>query len=158
MKHRVTAPSRSRFCAQAADIPRTLVSADEADPIHSAIIRKEAWTLAPVSAFAPKPRRRLKEGPGPSRPTVPQGVVLDPHDYYSEAPYWWPDPANPAAPYLRKDGQTNPARFIANKNALNAMADAVFTLGPRRTCWTSPLCPARRPRSSRSGSSIRRRA
>ena len=36
------------LCSHAAVIPRTLVSADEADPIHSAIIRKEAWTLAPV--------------------------------------------------------------------------------------------------------------
>ncbi len=34
-----------------------------------------------------------------------------------------------AARIIRKDGQTNPNRFNANKAALNAMCDAVFTLG-----------------------------
>ncbi len=117
------------LCAYADGIPRTLVSADEADPIHSAIIRKEAWTLAPVKRLRAEADRRLKEGPWTVTTDRPEGVVLEPHDYYSEAPYWWPDPANPSGPYIRKDGQTNPGRFVANKNALNAMAEAVFTLG-----------------------------
>jgi hypothetical protein len=30
---------------------------------------------------------------------------------------------------VRRDGQTNPNRFVANKNALVAMSDAVFSLG-----------------------------
>ncbi len=64
-----------------------------------------------------------------SPPTAPRASQLDPHDYYSEAPYWWPDPDNPGGPYIRKDGQTNPARFTANRTALNAMCDAVFSLG-----------------------------
>jgi hypothetical protein len=115
--------------SHAADIPRTLVSPDEADPIHSAVIRKEAWTLVPIKRLRAEAERRLKEGPWTVTAERPAGVILDPNDYYSEAPYWWPDPANPAAPYVRKDGQTNPARFMANKNALNAMTDAVFTLG-----------------------------
>jgi hypothetical protein len=115
--------------SHAADIPRTLVSIDEADPIHSAVIRKEAWTLVPVKRLRAEAERRFKEGPWTVTAERPAGLVLDPNDYYSEAPYWWPDPANPAAPYIRKDGQTNPARFTANKNALNAMTDAVFTLG-----------------------------
>src|ERR1035441_8148923 len=59
----------------------------------------------------------------------PQGVALDIHDFYSEAPYWWPQDGDPSAPYVRRDGQTNPNRFVANKNALVAMSDAVFTLG-----------------------------
>src|SRR5262249_35460276 len=42
---------------------------------------------------------------------------------------WWPDPEKPEGPYIRKDGQANPDRFLANKGALNAMCDAVFTLG-----------------------------
>src|SRR5437899_227465 len=40
--------------ARAADFPMTLLSENEADPIHSAIIRKEAWTLDSV--------RRLRAG------------------------------------------------------------------------------------------------
>jgi len=31
----------------------------------------------------------------------------DKHDYLSFAPYWWPDPADPAAPYIHKDGVKN---------------------------------------------------
>lgn len=117
------------LCAHADAIPRTLVSPDEADPIHSAIIRKEGWTLAPVKRLRAEADRRIREGPWTVTSDRPEGVVLDPHDYYSEAPYWWPDPANPSGPYVRKDGQTNPTRFTANKNALNSMADAAFTLG-----------------------------
>lgn len=33
----------------------------------------------------------------------------DKHDYMSQAPYWWPDPAKPnGLPYIRRDGQRNP--------------------------------------------------
>ncbi len=32
------------------------------------------------------------------------------HDYLSIAPYWWPDPASSKAPYVRRDGEVNPAR------------------------------------------------
>lgn len=40
------------------------------------------------------------------------------HDYYSEGDYWWPDPADPAGPYVRRDGYSNPARFDAHRQAL----------------------------------------
>lgn len=34
----------------------------------------------------------------------------DAHDYVSSGPYWWPDPARAdGLPYLRRDGETNPA-------------------------------------------------
>jgi hypothetical protein len=41
-----------------------------------------------------------------------------PHDYYSEADYWWPDPGNPSGPYVRRDGFSNPAKFTAHRDAL----------------------------------------
>src|SRR5690349_10017590 len=106
-------------CLAAADIPRTLVSEDEADPIHSAIQRKEVWTLDPARRLRIEAERRFKEGPWSVTNTRPEGLDIDPHDYYSEAPYWWPDPENPSGPYIRKDGQFNPDRFLENKNALN---------------------------------------
>jgi hypothetical protein len=34
----------------------------------------------------------------------------DQHDYISIAPYWWPNPANPSGPYVRRDGEVNPER------------------------------------------------
>ena len=33
------------------------------------------------------------------------------HDFFSEGPYWWPDPKNPGGPYIRRDGEVNPDRF-----------------------------------------------
>jgi hypothetical protein len=116
-------------CASAASVPRTLVSEDEAEPIHSAIVRKEAWTQDAVRRLRAEADRRLREGPWTVTAERPSGVELDPHDYYSEAPYWWPDPQNAEGPYIRKDGQANPDRFLSNKNALNSMCDAVFALG-----------------------------
>lgn len=41
-----------------------------------------------------------------------------PHDYYSEADYWWPDPAKPDGPYVRKDGYSNPDKFTAHRDAV----------------------------------------
>ena len=36
----------------------------------------------------------------------------DIHDYYSQGPYWWPDPESPdGLPYIRRDGQTNPEKY-----------------------------------------------
>ena len=113
----------------AADIPMTLVSEDEAEPIHSAIVRKEAWTQDPVRRLRADADRRIREGPWTVTADRPKGVELDPHEFYSEAPYYWPNPDNPDGPYVRRDGQANPARIVANQTALNAMCDAVFTLG-----------------------------
>jgi hypothetical protein len=106
----------------------TLVSESEAEPIHSAVVRKEAWTVEPVRKLRLEAERRMKEGPWSVTFDRPPGVTLDVHDYYSQAPYWWPQ-EDPNAPYVRKDGQTNPNRFMANKNALNSMSEAVFVLG-----------------------------
>ena len=97
-----------------ANNPMTLVSEDEAEPIHSAIIRKEAWTQDPVRRRRGDADRRMKEGPWSGTTDRPKGVDLDLHEYYSEAAYYWPDPENPTGPYLRKDGQANPARLVAN--------------------------------------------
>jgi Alginate lyase len=40
------------------------------------------------------------------------------HDYFSEGDYWWPDPKNPSAPYIRRDGFSNPANFNTHREAL----------------------------------------
>lgn len=41
-----------------------------------------------------------------------------PNDFSSEGDYWWPDPANPAGPYIQRDGMTNPDNFIAHRQLL----------------------------------------
>jgi hypothetical protein len=48
------------------------------------------------------------------------------NDYYSNGDYWWPDPALPGGlPYVRRDGQTNPANFDHHRVALRRLRDAV---------------------------------
>jgi hypothetical protein len=42
----------------------------------------------------------------------------DPHDYFSEGDYWWPDPADPNGPYIQRDGMSNPNNFDEHRKAL----------------------------------------
>jgi hypothetical protein len=40
------------------------------------------------------------------------------HDFFSEGDYWWPDPAHPDGPYIRRDGESNPDNFVEHRRAL----------------------------------------
>ena len=50
------------------------------------------------------------------------------HDFYSEGDYWWPNPEDKNAPYLQKDGQSNPDNFSAHRLALIRLSEIVATL------------------------------
>ena len=52
----------------------------------------------------------------------------DPHDYFSEGPYWWPDPAHPDGPYIRRDGEINPDRFDRHHRDLGALCRDSYLL------------------------------
>ncbi len=52
----------------------------------------------------------------------------DRHDFYSEGDYWWPDPENPGGRYIRRDGETNPANFIAHRKSMIRLSDLIGTL------------------------------
>ena len=71
----------------------------------------------------------LKAGPWSVTAHRPPDVDAGPNDYYSEGPYWWPDPKDPKAPYIRKDGERNPNRFTSNRNDLGNMCSGVLALG-----------------------------
>lgn len=51
------------------------------------------------------------------------------HDFYSEGDYWWPDPAHPDGPYIRKDGMTNPDNFIVHREAMIRFSQISGALG-----------------------------
>lgn len=57
-------------------------------------------------------------------PRSPGGL----QDYYSEGDYWWPDPANPAGAYIRRDGRSNPDKFDGHRDALIAFGRTVPAL------------------------------
>ncbi len=51
-----------------------------------------------------------------------------PHDFFSEGDYWWPDPADPQAPYVRRDGMSNPANFNSHREFLMRFSVRMPTL------------------------------
>ncbi len=70
----------------------------------------------------------MKSGPWSVTYHSGKAASGDPHDYYSESPYWWPDPDDPEAPFIRKDGFRNPERFTDHKESLAEMTIAVSIL------------------------------
>src|SRR5213075_2107082 len=51
-----------------------------------------------------------------------------PHDFFSEADYWWPDPKDPNGPYIQRDGMSNPANFVEHRRALMRLSVQVPAL------------------------------
>jgi hypothetical protein len=52
------------------------------------------------------------------------------NDFYSNADYFWPDPAKPdGLPYINRDGQSNPGNFNAHRVLIRKLGDAVAALG-----------------------------
>jgi len=51
-----------------------------------------------------------------------------PHDFFSEADYWWPDPKDPNGPYIQHDGMSNPANFVEHRRALMRLSVQVPAL------------------------------
>ncbi|HVT97240.1 MAG TPA: alginate lyase family protein [Acidobacteriaceae bacterium] len=44
------------------------------------------------------------------------------HDFFSQADYFWPNPANPDGPYINRDGQSNPDNFNEHRKAMIALS------------------------------------
>jgi hypothetical protein len=73
-----------------------------------------ALKLEPISVT--KFRAKLSEG--------------GPHDFYSNGDYWWPNPETTnGLPYVQRDGQSNPGNFIAHRQCVMGLRDAVAALG-----------------------------
>src|ERR1700712_3571202 len=55
----------------------------------------------------------------------------NPHDYVSQAPYFWADPSKPdGKPYIRKDGERNPEIYqLHDDSQLTEMCQVVQKLG-----------------------------
>ena len=51
-----------------------------------------------------------------------------PHDFFSEADYFWPNPANPGGPWKEIDGKSNPANFQEHRKAMIRLSEAVPAL------------------------------
>jgi hypothetical protein len=86
--------------------------------------------VSAVSRLKEDARKALKAGPFSvvdKAITPPSG---DKHDYMSQAPYFWPNPATSnGLPYIRKDGERNPEiNKISDHRRQNEMIEAVETM------------------------------
>ncbi|MBA3939739.1 MAG: alginate lyase [Sphingopyxis sp.] len=92
---------------------------DTSRPDIRAIERRRL--LPQAGALLAAAPRSIAAIPAPRSPAGPQ-------DYYSEGDYWWPDPANPGGPYVRRDGRSNPDKFDGHRDALIAFGRTVPAL------------------------------
>ena len=72
--------------------------------------------------------RYLAEAPVTVTATRAERSLGGIHDFYSEGDYWWPDPSDSTKPYIRRDGETNPANFEAHRNAMRRLSQIVPAL------------------------------
>ncbi len=83
----------------------------------------DARARAALTAECAAPRRAPLAGVTDKPAPAPSGSR---HDYVSIAPYWWPDPARPGGlPWMRRDGEVNPAFHDYDNARLDAMSHAV---------------------------------
>ena len=109
------ATTRRIFCSQAATLlltPRALLSQTKASSRPDVAAIDHDRILAQANAY-------LKEQPNPLTTLPCPRSPGTPHDYYSEADDYWPDPANSSGPYvIRSSGPPNPDAFTAHRDAL----------------------------------------
>jgi hypothetical protein len=63
-------------------------------------------------------RKYLKEEPRTIVSAPAPRSTGGPHDSFSEADYFWPDPKNPGGPYINRDGESNPGNFNTHRELL----------------------------------------
>jgi len=72
--------------------------------------------------------KMLQQGPWTITSVHANTPSGDPHEYFSEGTYWWPNPKDINGPYIRKDGLRYPGRFMAHRKMLDKMYAAVYWL------------------------------
>lgn len=118
--------------AAAADLPAVF----GCDPAHLASVRER--TLAKDTALKPAFDALVREA-GKLLSMKPVSVMDktktadsgDKHDYFSLAPYYWPNPDKPGGlPYVRRDGKTNPeSKAGTDATAFSRVCNGVELLG-----------------------------
>jgi hypothetical protein len=120
------------LAAPAAEAPRTFgLSAPALLAARVRLAGGDARLAAPLAQLRAEADKLLALKPASvmDKTRVPAGA--DRHDYFSLAPYWWPDPAKPdGLPYIRHDGRINPdSKKGTDSVAFAHTCNAVETLG-----------------------------
>lgn len=94
---------------------------------------KVAWAERESSGYklvVKTDRRRILQAAERYLPMEPVTVTAfrspkspgGPHDFFSQADYFWPNPKNPDGPYINRDGQSNPENFDEHRKAMVALS------------------------------------
>jgi hypothetical protein len=117
-------PTRRIFCSQAAALlltPRLLLGQSKSTAHPDVAVIDHDRILQTATRVLTQPPTPLTSIPAPSTPGTP-------HDFYSEADDYWPDPTAPTGPYIVRTGPSNPAAFTAHRDALLNLSIAVPAL------------------------------
>jgi hypothetical protein len=108
------ATTRRIFCSQAATLlltPRLLLSQTKPTTRPDVAAIDHDRILKAATHYLTQPPTPITTRPCPRSPGTP-------HDFYSEAEDFWPDPANPTAAFIQRADSPNPDAFIAHRDAL----------------------------------------
>jgi alginate lyase len=85
---------------------------------------------APLAKLVRDAESALKQGPFTVISKTRAPASGDMHDYFSQAPYYWPDPTRPdGLPYINRDGERNPEiDTIGDARSMELMLSASQTL------------------------------
>jgi hypothetical protein len=94
----------------AAAKPRTIALREPSLAAAKAeLARGDSRLATPLAQLRAEADELLKRKPASVLDKTLVAASGDRHDYFSFAPYWWPDPKKPdGQPYLRRDGDRNP--------------------------------------------------
>ncbi len=74
-----------------------------------------------ANQWLPAKPQTITDFPAPNSPGGPR-------DFFSQADYFWPNPANPNGPWKEIDGKSNPANFQDHRRAMIRLSQAVPAL------------------------------
>jgi hypothetical protein len=115
--------NRRQFCASIAAFASAAAKPAWGKPAKA--IRTEGFRLVERTD-----RRRILDAAYKYRALEPATITAfpsakspgGPHDYFSQADYFWPDPKNPDGTYINRDGQSNPDNFNGHRKAMIALS------------------------------------
>ena len=117
MTHDDIAISRRSFCFMAAAVtvtPSLSLFAKSTTPTAAydmIAAQDRTRILSAAHQYVSRPIRTITSFVTPRSPGGP-------HDFFSQADYFWPDPKNPNAPYINRDGQSNPDNFNDHRKVM----------------------------------------
>jgi hypothetical protein len=108
----------------------TLVCSVSVGTICNPVASQSNFNLAEIdrARVLTAAKQYLKEAPVTITSSQSPHSAGGPHDFFSEADYWWPDPENPNGPYIQRDGMSNPNNFLDHRRYLMRLSVQVPAL------------------------------